>query len=109
MYIIFLFKYFVLNQISFCRDDEKEKLDNLKSSSSEESMRHRASSSNDSIISDNVHSQHNSPLVQCAPVTWTNIPVPENNISVTDINIVKNNTSPCILTTKSREVLETSV
>lgn len=71
-------------------------------------MRHRASSSNDSIISDNVHAQH-SPLVQCAPVTWTNIPAPENNTPASDVGIVKSNASPCILTTKSREVLETSV
>ncbi|KAK9889363.1 hypothetical protein WA026_004638 [Henosepilachna vigintioctopunctata] len=55
------------------KEDDREKLDNLKSSSSEESMRRRASSSNDSVLSESSISATNSPLVQCAPITWTNV------------------------------------
>jgi SLIT-ROBO Rho GTPase activating protein len=55
------------------KDDDREKLEHLKSSSSEESMRRRVSSSNDSMLSESSVSANNSPLVQCAPVTWTNV------------------------------------
>ncbi|KAL3290005.1 hypothetical protein HHI36_023380 [Cryptolaemus montrouzieri] len=55
------------------KDDDRDKLDNLKSSSSEESMRRRASSSNDSVLSESSMSATNSPLIQSAPITWTNV------------------------------------
>lgn len=64
-------------------------------------MRRRASSSNDSMLSESSLSANNSPLVQCAPVTWTNVP----NISET----VPTSNSPSVLLTQPREVLETTV
>nr|CAD7588998.1 unnamed protein product [Timema genevievae] len=53
------------------KDEERDKLELLKSSSSEESMRRRASSSNDSILSSNTSSSaHNSPVTNVASATW---------------------------------------
>lgn len=57
------------------------------------------SSSNDSVLSESSISASNSPLVQCAPVTWTNVSDMTENIS-------ENN--PVILN-QAREVLETTV
>ncbi|GJQ67390.1 hypothetical protein Trydic_g5085 [Trypoxylus dichotomus] len=56
------------------KDDDREKIENFKSSSSDDSMRRRASSSNDSVLSESSISAANSPLVQCAPITWSNVP-----------------------------------
>ncbi|KAK9758819.1 Variant SH3 domain [Popillia japonica] len=56
------------------KDDDREKNEHFKSSSSDDSMRRRASSSNDSILSESSISAANSPLIQCAPITWTNVP-----------------------------------
>lgn len=63
-------------------------------------MRRRVSSSNDSMLSESSVSASNSPLVQCAPVTWTN--VSDMNESVASEN------NPVILN-QTREVLETTV
>ncbi|XP_063238687.1 SLIT-ROBO Rho GTPase-activating protein 1-like isoform X2 [Bacillus rossius redtenbacheri] len=54
------------------KDEDREKLELLKSSSSEESMRRRASSSNDSVLSSNVSSSsvHNSPVANVSSATW---------------------------------------
>ncbi|KAK5639424.1 hypothetical protein RI129_011916 [Pyrocoelia pectoralis] len=49
------------------KDDDREKLENLKSSSSEESMRTRPSSSNDSVIPENSLS---TTVAQTSSVTW---------------------------------------
>ncbi|XP_017781672.1 PREDICTED: SLIT-ROBO Rho GTPase-activating protein 1-like isoform X2 [Nicrophorus vespilloides] len=62
-------KYILLKM----KDDDRDKMENLKSSSSEESMRRRASSSNDSMLSESSVSVTNSPLVQCTPITWTTV------------------------------------
>lgn len=59
------------NEDRLFRDEDKEKLDILKSSSSEESMRRRASSSNDSVLSSGTSSSaHNSPLISVSPLAW---------------------------------------
>lgn len=86
------------------RDDDREKIGNLKSSSSEESFRRRASSSNDSILSESSASvsNSNSPLVQNTPVTWTKVTeLSENSSSET--------TNTSVILTQTREVLETTV
>ncbi|KAL0278858.1 UNVERIFIED_CONTAM: hypothetical protein PYX00_000549 [Menopon gallinae] len=60
-------KYILLKM----KDEDKDKLDILKSSSSEESMRRRASSSNDSVLSSGTSSSaHNSPLISVSPLAW---------------------------------------
>ncbi|KAF5305808.1 hypothetical protein FQA39_LY09144 [Lamprigera yunnana] len=76
------------------KDDDREKLDNLKSSSSDESMRRRASSSNDSILSESSVSI-NSPSVQCAPITWKN---------ASDLSDPVHNSSSSVPLNHSREV-----
>ncbi|XP_044764858.1 SLIT-ROBO Rho GTPase-activating protein 1-like isoform X3 [Coccinella septempunctata] len=78
------------------KDEDRDKLENLKSSSSEESMRRRASSSNDSVLSESSISAANSPLVHCAPVTWTNVSDLTESISI-DPN------SSAVTITQSRE------
>lgn len=80
-------------------------MDNLKSSSSEESMRHRASSSNDSILSESSVSAHNSPLLQCGPMLWTDVRQTDQQ-PVEQASVTQTQT---LLSAKSREVLETSV
>ncbi|EFA11413.2 SLIT-ROBO Rho GTPase-activating protein 1-like Protein [Tribolium castaneum] len=74
------------------KDDDREKLENLKSSSSEESMRRRVSSSNDSMLSESSVSASNSPLVQCAPVTWTNVSDMNESISSENNSVILNQT-----------------
>ncbi|XP_065165014.1 SLIT-ROBO Rho GTPase-activating protein 1-like isoform X3 [Atheta coriaria] len=81
-------KYILLKM----KDDDRDKIDNLKSSSSEESMRRRASSSNDSVLSEN---SYPSPLMQCNQITWTTVP------DMTDPGA--NNTSASVLITTPRE------
>ncbi|XP_071054634.1 SLIT-ROBO Rho GTPase-activating protein 1-like isoform X2 [Onthophagus taurus] len=76
------------------KDDDREKIENLKSSSSEESIRRRASSSNDSMLSESSMSATNSPLVQCAPMTWTAVP-----------NMNEETNSSTVLMNQSREKL----
>ncbi|KAK4871550.1 hypothetical protein RN001_015674 [Aquatica leii] len=77
------------------KDDDREKLENLKSSSSEESMRRRASSSNDSVLSESSVSI-NSSAVQCLPITWTNA----SDLS----DPVHSNTTPSVSLNHSREI-----
>ncbi|XP_044257021.1 SLIT-ROBO Rho GTPase-activating protein 1-like isoform X2 [Tribolium madens] len=84
-------KYISL-KMNFFRDDDREKLENLKSSSSEESMRRRVSSSNDSMLSESSVSASNSPLVQCAPVTWTNVSDMNESISSENNSVILNQT-----------------
>lgn len=81
-------------------------MDNLKSSSSEESMRHRASSSNDSILSESSASAHNSPLLQGGSILWTDVQPTEQIVEQNSITTTQTQT---LLSAKSREVLETSV
>ncbi|KAF5285233.1 hypothetical protein FQR65_LT13297 [Abscondita terminalis] len=76
------------------KDDDREKLENLKSSSSEESMRRRASSSNDSVLSESSVSI-NSSAVQCAPITWRN--------ATDSSDPVHSNTTPTVSLNPSRE------
>ncbi|KAL3290006.1 hypothetical protein HHI36_023380 [Cryptolaemus montrouzieri] len=83
------------------KDDDRDKLDNLKSSSSEESMRRRASSSNDSVLSESSMSATNSPLIQSAPITWTNVSDLSETISA--------DSNTTMILSQSREVLETTV
>lgn len=83
------------------KDDDREKLENLKSSSSEESIKRRASSSNDSVLSESSLSVAHSPLVQCSPVTWTNVTDIQNSIQA------ENNTS--IVFSQSREAAQNLV
>nr|CAD7261283.1 unnamed protein product [Timema shepardi] len=83
------------------KDEERDKLELLKSSSSEESMRRRASSSNDSILSSNTSSSaHNSPVTNVASATW---PDPE----LTRRSLVAE-PSP-LIAVPTQEVLETTV
>lgn len=63
-------------------------------------MRRRVSSSNDSMLSESSVSASNSPLVQCAPVTWTNVP---------DMTAEVSNESSAVILNQTREVLETTV
>lgn len=63
-------------------------------------MRRRASSSNDSMLSESSLSATNSPLVHCAPVTWS---APSEAVQQPPTN-----TSPVIVN-QPREVLETTV
>lgn len=84
------------------RDDDREKQENLKYSSSEESMRRRASSSNDSMLSESSLSATNSPLVQCAPVTW-------NTSSEATQQPTSNANNSTVVMNQPREVLETTV
>jgi SLIT-ROBO Rho GTPase activating protein len=91
---------FPLDHSCASRDDDREKLEHLKSSSSEESMRRRVSSSNDSMLSESSVSANNSPLVQCAPVTWTN---------VSDMTETMTTDTNPVLLSQAREVLETTV
>lgn len=65
-------------------------------------MRRRASSSNDSMLSESSLSATNSPLVQCAPVTWNNVPnLPET--------VQQANSNSPVIVNQPREVLETTV
>ncbi|GLH12612.1 GTPase-activating protein CdGAPr [Gryllus bimaculatus] len=59
-------KYILLKM----KDEDREKIELLKSSSSEESMRRRASSSNDSVLSGTSSSTHNSPMAGVSSATW---------------------------------------
>lgn len=69
-------------------------------------MRRRASSSNDSMLSESSFSATNSPLVQCAPMTWNNVPgAPPEAVQQTSSN--SNNSS--VIVNQPREVLETTV
>lgn len=64
-------------------------------------MRRRASSSNDSMLSESSLSATNSPLVHCAPVTWS---APSSEA----VQQQPSNSSPVIVN-QPREVLETTV
>lgn len=68
-------------------------------------MRRRASSSNDSMLSESSLSVTNSPLVQCAPVTWNSVAITQPETAQQPSN---SNSSP-VLVNQPREVLETTV
>ncbi|EEB12153.1 SLIT-ROBO Rho GTPase-activating protein, putative [Pediculus humanus corporis] len=91
------------------KDEDREKVDILKSSSSEESMRRRASSSNDSVLSGTSSSTHNSPLISISPMNWT--PETEPRSDWVDRNNKKDEAPLSLLatTTTTHEVLETTV
>lgn len=84
------------------RDEDRDKMELLKSSSSDESMRRRASSSNDSILSSGASSAQHSPLTGIGTGTW---PDPE----LTRRGLVTSEPTPLIVVPSSQEVLETTV
>lgn len=75
------------------KDDDREKLENLKSSSSEESMRTRPCSSNDSVLPDG---SHPITVAQSSPVAWKS--------SLDSSEPVHSNTTPSVSINHSREI-----
>lgn len=76
-----------MDSFYYFRDDDREKSENIKLSSSEESVKRQASSSNDSV------------LLDTSQTIWNTIPTaPENTTN--DLQMIIN---------PSREVLETTV
>ncbi|XP_067001603.2 SLIT-ROBO Rho GTPase-activating protein 1 isoform X2 [Anabrus simplex] len=97
-------KYILLKM----KDEDREKMEFLKSSSSEESMRRRASSSNDSVLSGTSSSTHNSPLTGVASNTWPDPEISRRSLVVESTPIIsvpaqetESSTSPCLASRRS--------
>ena len=105
---------FVNNVLCFCasnRDEERDKLELLKSSSSDESMRRRASSSNDSVLSGASGStQNDSPLLGSgSSATWPAIGGLGGLGGRSPTSLITCDPPPPPLLSPTAEVLETTV